>query len=87
MHAEYESGRFYLAQMNSLGDMMPSFFLFSFVNCLHFDCKVCQGTSTRGCGDVDYSFNLPFSPCCDDRCIVVDYPYKLGQDKYNSQEP
>ena len=37
--------RFYLTQINSLGDMMPFSFLFSFVNCLHFVCKVRQETS------------------------------------------
>ena len=31
---------------------MPSFFLFSFVSCLYFVCKVCQGTSSRGFGGV-----------------------------------
>ena len=34
-------------QMNSFGDMMPSFFHFTFVNCLHFVCKVRQGTSPK----------------------------------------
>ena len=38
---------FYLAQMNILGEKMPSFFLFSFVSCLHFVCKVRQGTASH----------------------------------------
>ena len=38
--------------MNSLGNMKPSFFFFSFVSCLHFVCKVCQETSPRGFGGV-----------------------------------
>ena len=36
--------------MNSLGDMMHYFFLFPFASCLHFICKVRQGTSPRGFG-------------------------------------
>ena len=48
MHAESESEG--SGAMNSLGDVMPSFFLFSFVSCLHFVCKVRQGTSPRSFG-------------------------------------
>ena len=58
-----------MAQMNSLGDMMGSFLLFSFVNCLHFICKVHQGTPPRSYGGVQlhiyrlnsYNYLLKFS--------------------------
>ena len=39
---------------------MPSFFLFSIVSCLHFVCKVCQGTSPRSFEGVQLHVFLSF---------------------------
>ena len=38
---------------------MPSFFLFSFVSCLHFVCKVRQGMSPRSSGGVQLQGRNP----------------------------